>query len=308
MLSWSLIPALRSRTRTKSISLRPVKLGAPVWFHGEASKKSAGGLLTGQPDGTFIVRMRPKEKDTALALVFEGQTTHHLLSQREDDGVVLINGVNFGSPRSLRELVDKLRVPQERWPQPLISFIARPEATDVEIEMEEQRAKAAVSAHAEANSADELAYTNLPLPTQAKQEPNRTMSIGSAGQLDAARHWFSSMTTPTVRHLEAEDLVLVAYRLGLMTSLTAVHTFMDSVELAPTDHVDFMAFKTWFAQHPMAQVWNHFDQAQIEVGACTLMNVIYTCSNCLLLAFRNHASYTRGGCFITGGPNDDDCV
>ena len=240
-----------------------------MWFHGEASKGDTNKVLDNQPDGTFLIRTRPKQKDMALGLVYKGQVTHHLIEQ-SPEGIYVINGMSYGNPRSLRELVDRMRVAQPNWPQPFVNFVPRPEATDLEIEAEEQRAKVIRASVVEAEDEEEAQATpHGHLRERLASEATRDRVASTSQSRDArghvVRHWFVAMTKDDGRHVDAEDLVLAAYRLGAPTTLPAVSAFLESVDMQVGDPIEFTAFQQWFATHPNAAIWEAMPRERLEV-------------------------------------------
>lgn len=106
--------------------IRPsVSPDAPAWFHGVMPKQEAINLITGKPDGTFLVRQRP-DNHTAFAMeqMFLGRITHHHIT-REPNGTFVINSISIGDAVSISEMIDQLQVPQKKWPARIKGFVPR---------------------------------------------------------------------------------------------------------------------------------------------------------------------------------------
>ncbi|EGD80987.1 hypothetical protein PTSG_01569 [Salpingoeca rosetta] len=84
------------------------------WYHGDLSKGDADALLSGKPDGAFLVRERTGTQDYILSVNFRGNPTHHLLQKQ--DGSFCANRTSFGSAPTVSDLINILRKPAEKWP------------------------------------------------------------------------------------------------------------------------------------------------------------------------------------------------
>ena len=98
----------------------------PVWFHGELDKQTAGAVLQKETKGIFLVRQRMGKDEFALALTLGGGKVRHHRIHKSHRGMLSIDGVDIGDVNKLAALVDRLRLPQDNWPQQLLGFVARP--------------------------------------------------------------------------------------------------------------------------------------------------------------------------------------
>ena len=104
----------------------PARQSLP-WLFGTISKEKAEQLLMADTpnNGRFLVRERAGyQGEYVLSLVYQGVPTHHLITRNSDNGIYTVNRKMFGSPRSLREVIDILHQPQLGWPQVLTSYIS----------------------------------------------------------------------------------------------------------------------------------------------------------------------------------------
>ena len=131
----------------------------PPWFHGVLGKEAAGALLSVDMEGRFLVRKRPGRGDYALAVVYNGNVTHHAISRAQvssshslfqtnllyfsdmyyllQDGILEVNNARLGNIRTLEELVELLRRPDHpEWPVQLSDFVPWEGCPDELIERE----------------------------------------------------------------------------------------------------------------------------------------------------------------------------
>lgn len=116
---------LKTQSKDGHIIRPTVSPDAPPWFHGVMPKQESIDLIAGRSDGTFLIRQRPDNHTCfAMELIHRGQVTHHHIT-RETNGTFAINSISFGDVISITEMVDKLRVPQPKWPVRIKSFVPR---------------------------------------------------------------------------------------------------------------------------------------------------------------------------------------
>ncbi len=99
---------------------------AQDWMHGAISREEATVLLeaAGLDDGVFLLRTKPPDL-IALAVVYHGRVTHHLIHQ-QPDSTFLLNKVKMDSSlRTLDRLLAAMatgKVP--KWPVALTDYVA----------------------------------------------------------------------------------------------------------------------------------------------------------------------------------------
>ena len=107
----------------------------PAWLHPNLTKAAAEAVLGNASDGTFLVRRRVNPDEYVLSLMFLGNATHHLIA-KGPDGLLEVNKKAYGDAHTIQSLVDALRLPRQDWPQPLLDFVASPEASAADIDAE----------------------------------------------------------------------------------------------------------------------------------------------------------------------------
>lgn len=143
----------------------------PYLFRG-INRKEADSILkrAKAADGDFLVRVKNEERlEYVLAVVFQGNPTHHAIGQGPD-GALMINKQPCGGARSLHAVITYLSDSPPSWPVPLKQGIDR-DSVDV----------TAPAPAADGGDTDTLGHNPTPKATQStsKVGPDGTLSIRS---------------------------------------------------------------------------------------------------------------------------------
>jgi hypothetical protein len=98
----------------------------PHYLWGDLSREECEAKLSGQQDGTFIIRTRDGVHNYILAMIFRGKPSHHMLAQGES-GNFEVNKKAMGGLPTLSGCIDHMRQPLDTWPIALKHGIPNPD-------------------------------------------------------------------------------------------------------------------------------------------------------------------------------------